>query len=146
MMLATRKTEELLSVCSAKIIFLSKDRHSSISGIVTDCKYKNVIPNVTVKLVGSDGSCIEATTRLDGSYLFDSTKININTQYVVTTQVGNNITTPSNKYGYINCSDKIKLSITTNSEKHTEANFCLPPREPCRIGVLPTIVFDKKQC
>ena len=111
---------------------------------MTDCKYKDSIASVVIKLVGSDESSIETVTFSDGSYFFDSTRININTQYVVTTQVGLETRTVSNKYGYLNSSDKVRINTNTNSKiRNLKVDFCLVPREPCTILNLPILLFKK---
>jgi len=119
-----------------------KDRHNTISGIVKDCKYKIVIPSATIKLVGSDGSSVETKTDSRGYYLFDSSKVNLNTQYVVTTQIGMDVKTSTSPRGYFNSSDKVKLEITSSSDKSTSVEFCLVPNYGCTI-YLPTYLFKK---
>lgn len=119
-----------------------KERHNTISGVVSDCKNRAVIPSVTIKLVGSDGSSIETKTNTNGYYLFDSSMVNLNTQYVVTTQIGVEVTTANVPRGYLNSSDKVKLNITTSSERNTIVDFCLAPNFECVLR-LPEFRFTK---
>jgi peptidoglycan-associated lipoprotein len=117
----------------------------TLSGIVTDCKAKDFISGVLVKLVGSDGSSVETKTGKDGFYFFDSTQIHRNTEYVVTTHVTRDVTTEKNKRGYLNASDKVRIHTYGNHEKmELNADFCLVPNEPCTITNLPIIIFEKK--
>jgi len=43
----------------------------TLGGVVTDAKNGRVIPGVTVKLMGTDGTAVEARTDGDGAYFFD---------------------------------------------------------------------------
>ncbi|MFL5762896.1 MAG: OmpA family protein [Bacteroidia bacterium] len=126
--------------------FLSiTQRHHIITGMVTDCKFKETIPECVVKLIGSDGSSIETKTDASGSYLFDSSQVNTWTQYVVVTQAGNNIKTTAAPRGFLNSSDKVKLNITLDSPLKTIVDFCLAPLTICTMAP-PTNYFRKNSC
>lgn len=58
----------------------------TLVGVVKDEKTDKIIPGVTVKLAGSDGSNIEGKTEADGSFKF---KLNAQTDYMVETTKDN---------------------------------------------------------
>ncbi|MBI5218304.1 MAG: OmpA family protein [Bacteroidia bacterium] len=58
----------------------------NLLGVVKDEKTEQIVPGATVKLVGSDGSSLEAKTEADGSFKF---KLNPQTDYQVETSKDN---------------------------------------------------------
>jgi peptidoglycan-associated lipoprotein len=103
-----------------------------IEGVVTDCKFKETIPGIVIKLVGSDGSSVETKTDSVGYYKFAENGkdryINPNTSYIITTQVGNDIKTQQADRGFLNSSDKVKeTTVGVEEAKTFRHDFCLVP-------------------
>lgn len=106
----------------------------TIEGIVTDCKFKEVIPGITIRLVGSDGSSVETKTDAAGYYKFaengTARYVNPNASYVITTQVGTDIKTTQAPAGFLNSSDKVKeTTVGVEEAKTFKHDFCLVPIE-----------------
>jgi peptidoglycan-associated lipoprotein len=106
----------------------------TIEGVVTDCKFKEPIADVTIKLIGSDGSSVETKTDIAGYYKFadnGATRyVNPNTTYVITTQVGKEVVTTQAKQGFLNSSDKVKeTTVGVEESKIFKHDFCLVPIE-----------------
>ena len=106
----------------------------TIEGVVTDCKFKEVIPGVTIKLVGSDGSSVETKTDIAGYYKFaengTARYVNPNASYVITTQVGIDVKTTQAPVGFLNSSDKVKeTTVGVEEAKIFKHDFCLVPIE-----------------
>lgn len=101
-----------------------------LNGTVTDCKYGPTISvqEATVRMVGSDGSAVEAKTDKDGKYKFDLLP---EVSYVVTVfSDGKAHSTKAD--GYLNLADKDKGKLTTVGEmasKDYTLDFCLVPVE-----------------
>ncbi|HTL83409.1 MAG TPA: OmpA family protein [Bacteroidia bacterium] len=100
-----------------------------LAGTVTDCKYGPTIAvqTCTVRLVGSDGSAVEAVTDKDGKYKFD---LNPEVSYVVTVFSDKGHSTKAE--GYLNLPDKDKGKLTTVGEMNSKdftLDFCLQPAE-----------------
>jgi len=121
----------------------------SITGTVTDCKFKDPIEGVVVKLVGSDGSSVETKTDGEGKYKFaengSARFINPNVSYEITTQVGNNVVTKKAQLGFVNSSTKAKVTTVGVEEAKTfkGINFCLVPIE--REIRFPDVLYDLGQ-
>ena len=106
----------------------------TIEGVVTDCKFKEVIPGVVIKLVGSDGSSVETKTDEAGYFKFaengTARYVNPNTSYVITTQVGVEVKTTQAPAGFLNSSDKVKeTTVGVEEAKTFKHDFCLVPIE-----------------
>lgn len=104
----------------------------TIEGVVTDCKFKEVVPGVVIKLVGSDGSSVETKTDAAGYYKFaengTARYVNPNTSYVITTQVGVDVKTSLATLGFLNSSDKVKeTTVGVEEAKTFKHDFCLVP-------------------
>lgn len=104
----------------------------TIEGVVTDCKFMETVPGVTVKLVGSDGSSVETKTDAAGYYKFAENGtgryVLPNTSYVITTQVGVDVKTQLAPLGFLNGSDKVKeTTVGVEEAKIFKHDFCLPP-------------------
>jgi peptidoglycan-associated lipoprotein len=104
----------------------------TIEGVVSDCKFKETIPGIVIKLVGSDGSSVETKTDAAGYYKFaengTARYVNPNTSYVITTQVGNEIKTAQAERGFLNSSDKVKeTTVGVEEAKIFKHDFCLVP-------------------
>ena len=117
----------------------------ALDGIVKDCKYKEVIPGVTIKLVGSDGSSVETKTDAAGHYLFaengQDRYINPGTSYTIYTQVGNDVMTAEAKFGFLNSSEKAKeTTVGEDQGKSFTHNFCLVPIE--KEIRFPAVLYD----
>lgn len=104
----------------------------ALEGVVTDCKYKVAVENVTMRLVGSDGTNVEAKTDKAGYYKFaeigNARYINPNTSYVITTE---SVGAKSEKIaGYLNSTEKGKITTVGEMESKTyKQDFCLTPAE-----------------
>ncbi len=107
----------------------------SITGTISDCKNKDAIQGVVVKLLGSDGSSVETKTDEDGKYKFAENGavrfVNPNTSYVITTQVGNEIVSKKAPSGFVNSSAKAKVTTVGVEDAKTfkGINFCFVPIE-----------------
>ncbi|GAB4132841.1 MAG: OmpA family protein [Bacteroidia bacterium] len=100
-----------------------------LDGTVTDCKYgpSITVEGATVRMVGSDGSAVEAQTTKDGKYHFDLVP---EVSYVVT--VFSDKGRSSKAEAYLNLPDKDKGKFTTVGEmqsKNFTLDFCLTPAE-----------------
>lgn len=123
----------------------------SISGKITDCRTHGPIRNVTVKLVGSDGS--QRTTMSDsaGNYVL-SDCFRIHTAYVLSihsstaerhkdVQYGLCPYSFNDDYGYLS-GDRIK--IASIDSLHNEVHdFCLLKAIACGLMALPEFFFEK---
>jgi len=104
----------------------------SLEGVVTDCKYHIPVENVTMRLVGSDGTNVEAKTDKAGYYKFaeigNARYINTNTSYIITTE---SVGAKSEKIaGYLNSTEKGKITTVGEMEsKIYKQDFCLTPAE-----------------
>ncbi|MBN8695752.1 MAG: OmpA family protein [Bacteroidetes bacterium] len=117
----------------------------TIEGVVTDCKFKEVIPGAVVKLVGSDGSSVEAKTDAAGYYKFaengSNRYVNPNTSYVLTVTVANDVKTVQAPQGFLASSDKPKVTTVGLEEGKTFKNdFCLVPIE--RFIRFPDVLYN----
>ncbi len=118
----------------------------SITGTVTDCKNKDAIANVVVKLLGSDGSSVETKTDEDGHYKFAENGtarfVNTNTSYTVTTQVANDLVTKKAPNGFVNSSAKAKVTTVGVEDAKTfkGINFCFVPIE--KEIRFPDVLYD----
>lgn len=104
----------------------------TIEGVVSDCKFKEVIPGVTVKLIGSDGSSSEVKTDAAGYYKFaengSNRYVNPNTSYVLQIAVSNDVKTTQAPQGFLASSEKPKVTTVGTEESKTFKNdFCLVP-------------------
>ncbi len=141
---AIQKSEEETNEKSRRVVFsvLRKDyipindRHNKLSGTITDCKTKVVISDAIIKLVGSDGTSINTTSDSNGFYIFDSTKINVNTSYLVIAS------TPFSGQRYFDSSDKKKFNTLEGPLVKAVLDFCLYKNKGCTIR-LPTFFFEK---
>ncbi|MFL5762311.1 MAG: OmpA family protein [Bacteroidia bacterium] len=117
----------------------------TIEGVVSDCLYKEVVPGVTVKLVGSDGSSVETKTDAAGYYKFaengTARYVNPNTSYVITTQVGTDVKTTQAPLGFLNSSDKVKeTTVGVEEAKVFKHDFCVAPiKKEMRF---PDVLYD----
>lgn len=112
----TKGSDDIWSFVLPPLVFM-------IDGIVTDAKFKEVIPGVTVKMVGSDGSSVETKTDASGYYKFADNGtarfVNPNTSYVITVVAGDAKTAEAPQ-GFLNSSEKAK---ETTVGKEESANF-----------------------
>ncbi len=117
----------------------------TLDGVVTDCKFKEPIPGVTIKLVGSDGSSVETKTDATGHFHFaengQDRYINTNTSYTISTDVGKDVKTAEGKDGFFNSSEKAKeTTVGEDAGKAFTHNFCLKPIE--REVRFPDVLYD----
>jgi peptidoglycan-associated lipoprotein len=117
----------------------------TIEGDITDCKFKETIPGVTVKLVGSDGSSVETKTDAAGHYKFaengSNRYVNTNTSYIITASVANDIKTTQAPQGFLSSSDKAKeTTVGVEEAKTFKHDFCLVPIE--RFIRFPDVNYD----
>lgn len=117
----------------------------TIEGDITDCKFKETIPGVTVKLVGSDGSSVETKTDAAGHYKFAENGanryVNPNTTYIITASVANDVKTAQAPQGFLSSSDKAKeTTVGVEEAKTFKHDFCLVPIE--RFIRFPDVLYD----
>lgn len=120
----TKGADDIWSFVLPPLIF-------SIEGVVTDSKFKEVVPGVTVKLVGSDGSSVETKTDAAGYYKFadngSARYVNPNTSYIINVIAGDAKTTEAPS-GFLNSSEKAKESTVAMEEsKVFKHDFKLDP-------------------
>jgi peptidoglycan-associated lipoprotein len=106
----------------------------TVEGDVTDCKYKETIAGVTIKLVGSDGSSVETKTDAAGHYKFAENGaaryVNPNTTYIISTAVDKDVKTAQAPRGFLNSSEKAKeTTVGVEEAKTFKHDFCLVPIE-----------------
>ncbi len=117
----------------------------TIEGVLTDCKFKETIEGVTMKLVGSDGSSAETKTDKNGYYKFAENTgkryVNEKTSYVLTTAIGNEVKTKEAANGFVNSSDKVKeTTVGVEESKIFKHDFCLTPIE--KEIRFPDVLYD----
>jgi peptidoglycan-associated lipoprotein len=117
----------------------------TIEGDITDCKFKETIPGVTVKLVGSDGSSVETKTDAAGHYKFaengTARYVNPNTSYIITASVSVDVKTAQAPQGFLSSSDKAKeTTVGVEEAKTFKHDFCLVPIE--RFIRFPDVLYD----
>jgi peptidoglycan-associated lipoprotein len=118
----------------------------TITGIVTDVKSKEPIAGVTIKLLGSDGTAVEAKTDADGRYKFaengTSRFVNPNTSYEITSSVTNDVVSKNAPNGFVNSSLKSKVTTVGVEEAKTfkGLNFSLIPIE--KEIRFPDVLYD----
>ncbi len=102
----------------------------TLSGTVKDDRTLQFVPSASVKLVGSDGSSVEAKTDPKGFYSFSKSQIKTNTTYELTVV----------KENYFN---KKARETTVGLEKNKDfvIDFMLEPI-PEKPVVLPDILYD----
>jgi outer membrane protein OmpA-like peptidoglycan-associated protein len=109
----------------------------TLSGKVFDCKSKQPVEKLIIKVVGSDGSSIQTETDSSGMYFFDNKKLNKNRQYVAFTIIGSGVTR------YFSSTLKFKFNTyDTVSQKSIKADFCLDKNPGCLYG--PVSLYFKK--
>ncbi len=115
----------------------------TIDGVVSDCKFKETIAGVTVKLVGSDGSSVETKTDASGYYKFAENAadryVNPNTSYVISVIAGDAKTTQSPK-GFLNSEKAKETTVGVEEAKTFKHDFCLTPIE--REIRFPDVMYD----
>ena len=116
-------SDDLYSFVNPPILF-------TLQGIVKDDNTLQVIPGAVIKLVGSDGSSIEAKSDAKGGYSFNKAQIKPRTSYELMC-VKNN---------YFNKKAK-ETTVGLESSKDFTINFLLQPI-PDKPVVLPDILYD----
>ena len=118
-----------------------------LEGVVTDCKYGVNLEGVVMKLVGSDGTNVEAKTDKNGYYKFDVAEnkaryINENTSYSIATDELSTSKVKSEKAdAYLNSSEKGKLTtVGVGESRNFKHDFCLIPAE-AEIR-FPAVLYD----
>jgi peptidoglycan-associated lipoprotein len=117
----------------------------TIEGDITDCKFKETIAGVTIKLVGSDGSSVETKTDAAGHYKFaengSARYVLPGTSYIITASVANDIKTSQAPQGFLSSSDKAKeTTVGVEEAKTFKHDFCLVPIE--RFIRFPDVLYD----
>jgi len=102
----------------------------TLQGIVKDDNTLQVIPGAVVKLVGSDGTSIEAKSDAKGVYSFNKAQIRQRTSYELI----------CNKNNYFNKKAK-ETTVGLESSKDFTIDFMLEPI-PDKPVVLPDILYD----
>ena len=102
----------------------------TLQGVVKDDRTLQFIPGASVKLVGSDGSAVEAKTDPKGFYSFGKSQIRPNTSYELLVS----------KQGYFNKKAK-ETTVGLESSKDFTIDFKLEPI-PEKPIVLPDILYD----
>lgn len=108
-----------------------------LEGVVTDCKNKVPVENVTVNILGSDGYAQEVKTDKAGYY---SVSLQANLSYVVTTDAKTAMKTTYSER-YLNSTEKGKVTTVGEEESKTfKKDFCLTPA----IGEIrfPAVLYD----
>jgi len=101
----------------------------TLQGVVKDDTTKLAIPGALVKLKGSDGTSIQATTDITGLYKFDKTQIKIETSYTLSVS----------KEGYFGANGK-ETTVGLQKSKDLVHDFNLIPI-PKKPIVLPDILY-----
>lgn len=97
-----------------------------------------LVSNVKVKIVGSDGTINEYNTSKDGSYTF---KLKEKTTYTITTETSKQSTSPSFTLGYLASKDsRVITTVGLDKSKDFIADFELKPVVP-KIR-MPKILYD----
>ena len=108
----------------------------SISGNINACETHKAMKGVTLKLIGSDGSCVNTLTDSTGNYLFGNAVIKTNRTYVLTTEVTKEVG------NFVNTSEKFKFTTWDSiSIRNLRKDFCLH-NGGCILS-LPTLYFAK---
>jgi peptidoglycan-associated lipoprotein len=133
----TKGADDLWSFVLPPLLF-------TIDGVVTDKKFLEVVPGVTVKLVGSDGSSVETKTDAAGYYKFadngTARYVNPNTSYVITVIAGDAKTTEA-PLGFLNSSEKAKeTTVGLEEGKNFKHDFKLDPI--VREMRFPDVLYD----
>jgi len=102
----------------------------TLQGVVKDDRTLQFIPGASVKLVGSDGTAVEAKTDPKGFYSFGKSQIRPNTSYELLVS----------KQGYFNKKAK-ETTVGLESSKDFTIDFKLEPI-PEKPIVLPDILYD----
>lgn len=134
----TKGADDIWSFVLPPLIF-------TIEGVVSDCNFKETIPDVVIKLIGSDGSSVETKTDAAGYYKFaengQARYVNSNVSYVISTQVGNDVVTKQAPAGFVNSSVKAKeTTVGVEEAKLFKHDFCLVPIE--REIRFPDVLYD----
>ena len=102
----------------------------TLQGVVKDDRTLQFVPGASVKLVGSDGTAVEAKTDPKGFYSFGKSQIRPNTSYELLVS----------KQGYFNKKAK-ETTVGLESSKDFTIDFKLEPI-PEKPIVLPDILYD----
>jgi hypothetical protein len=125
----------LLLITTAELL-KSQDAGFSLTGKVTDCQTNKSIKGVKLKLLCSDGRSLETISDSAGNYIFDSSIIKENRQYIVSTQTEMDL-------GYLNSSDKFKFgAFDSIAIRNIQKDFCLSKNEGCTLR-LPLLRYEK---
>ncbi|MEO6882659.1 MAG: OmpA family protein [Bacteroidia bacterium] len=110
----------------------------TIQGVVADKESKQPIPNATVKLLGSDGSSVEATTDKAGMYKFAENGkdryVNPNTSYVISASATDFIKTAN--------SSAKETTVGVNEAKIFIHNFELQSAPKGKEISFPQVLYD----
>lgn len=102
----------------------------TLSGVVKDDRTLQFVPMASVKLVGSDGSSVEAKTDPKGFYSFSKSQIKPNTTYDITVTKDNYFNTKARE-----------TTVGLEKNKDFVIDFMLQPI-PEKPVVLPDILYD----
>jgi len=111
-----------------------------LEGKVSDCEFNVPIENAVVRLLGSDGSAVEATTNASGAYSF---KLLSEVSYVITVLADKAKSSKSQRY--LNLPEGKKMKLTTIGESACDGktfvqDCCLPPvKEEIEF---PAVLYD----
>lgn len=108
----------------------------AVQGVVKDMETKEVLPNSTVKLVGSDGNTLEVTTDDAGAYSFE--KLTPNTNYTLGAK--NTSLNKQNKQKYF-ASEAKMLSTVGVEESKTFALDIELEVIPLEVIALPNVLY-----
>lgn len=106
-----------------------------LSGKVVDCYSKFPLANISIQLIGSDGTSIYQTTDSSGYYCFPEGKVLKNRSYIISAL---------NSHGagmYLNSPERKKLLPADSLSYNFKIDFCLQ-KNLC-ISYLPTALFSK---
>lgn len=106
----------------------------TIEGDITDCRFKETVPGVTMKLLGSDGTNVETKTDSTGHYKFAENGaaryVNAGTSYTITANVTDDVKTKQAPKGFLSSTEVAKeTTVGVEESRIFKHDFCLTPVE-----------------
>jgi outer membrane protein OmpA-like peptidoglycan-associated protein len=105
-----------------------------LSGHIRDCKSKEPLSKMSIKLDGSDGSTIYLEADSNGYYSFDERYLKVNTGYL--------ISVISNNKDYAISSGRASIFLCDTSDHRIQKDFCFGKNTRC-VGSFPNLTFKK---
>lgn len=113
----------------------------TLSGKIVSCKTNEPLKEVTVLLIGSNGTNVKTKTDSLGNYIFESSILKTNAQYLlstISTGVRSNIDKDA---AFLNSTEKYKFSTDSLSQFDFKYDFCLVEYYPSHRS-FPGFFFD----